>query len=86
MNISSMSQSLDEFRAVIRGLNLPAENAKNIEVKIRQVVLDEIARLELKGDYVIRKSGSESSKGEKQRTPFPPGLRGIVIDPRVAQE
>jgi hypothetical protein len=70
-----MSEKIDEFRAVISGMKLTAEVAKNIEVKIRRVVLDEIAAMDLKGDYVVQPPGTGSQKGDAA---IPVTWRGIV--------
>jgi hypothetical protein len=43
------------FEAIIDGLQIPEEAKKNIANEIRKAVLNEIARLDLKGDLVVKR-------------------------------
>jgi hypothetical protein len=42
-----------EFRVVLKGLNIPIEVRKRIEAEIRQVVLKEIAGLDLRDEHIM---------------------------------
>jgi hypothetical protein len=48
-----VSDQTEEFQVTIKGIPIPADVTKRLEVEIRQVILKEIATLDLKGDYVV---------------------------------
>jgi hypothetical protein len=64
-----------KFEAVISGLQIPEEAKKNIANEIRKAVLNEIARLDLKGDLVVKRL----PKGERFLEEIGP-TDGIVAD------
>ena len=63
------------FEAIIDGLQIPEEAKKNIANEIRKAVLNEIARLDLKGDLVVKRL----PKGERFLEEIGP-TDGIVAD------
>ena len=57
-----------EFRVVLKGLNIPIEVRKRIEAEIRQVVLKEIAGLDLRDEHImdgdVKKHQEEMAKSD----------------------
>jgi hypothetical protein len=47
----------------IQGLKLSADISRKIESEIRQIVLNEIAKLDLEGDFSMRQTCKEFEKG-----------------------
>ena len=50
----TMSEKREDFQVVVEGLQLPKEVSKRLAAEIRLSVLKEIAKLDLKGDLVVR--------------------------------
>ena len=51
----TMSEKREDFQVVVEGLQLPKEVSKRLAAEIRLSVLKEIAKLDLKGDLVVKK-------------------------------
>jgi hypothetical protein len=74
---TNMAAQTEGFQVVIKGIQIPADVAKRLEVEIRQVVLKELASLDLKGDYVV--SNLQKQNEPTASLPGGHGTRGIVV-------
>jgi hypothetical protein len=74
--VKDQEENQTEFRVVIRGLKIPDEIVKKMEENIRAAAFNELAKMDLKGDYVVKNNVQEALKLQISRPP----IIGLVLD------